>query len=277
MAGRISKYSEIASDLRSKIENGALGPGAQLPTEKELADSWGVSPNTIKKAVNELRQEGLVETFPQKGSFVAEPAPPFVITLNHMDLGEENAPGRGFGGGEGKAFVAEARRQQHRAHSSKPEVQVEDADSVQMKALGIEPVPPDSRQKPQVVRRSQERFVDGKPNSLQHSYFKLDLAIQAQALLKSVDIEEGTVAYLQSCGHVQTGYEDEFNARPPKEEELKFFGLSRGSLAVIEHKRTAYDQHGEPFRLTITVYKPGTNKIRFIAGEVPDEVWERGS
>lgn len=65
-----------------------------------------MSPNTIKKAVNELRQEGLVETVPQKGSFVAEPAAPFVITLNHTDLGEENAPGRGFGGGEGKAFVA---------------------------------------------------------------------------------------------------------------------------------------------------------------------------
>ncbi|SFN05741.1 DNA-binding transcriptional regulator, GntR family [Actinomadura madurae] len=277
MAGRVSKYSEIASDLRAKIDNGTLGPGVQLPTEKELADSWGVSPNTIKKAVNELRQEGLVETVPQKGSFVAEPAAPFVITLNHTDLGEGNALGRGFGGGEGEAFVAEAQRQGHRTHSSKPEVQVEDADSAQMEALGINPVPPDSPQKPQVVRRSQERFVDGKPNSLQHSYFKLELAIQAQALLKSVDIEEGTVAYLQSRGHEQTGYEDEFDARPPRDEELRFFGLSRGSLAVIEHKRTAYDQNGEPFRLTITVYKPGTNKIRFIAGDVPDTVWQHDS
>ncbi len=63
----------------------------------------------------------------------------------------------------------------------------------------------------------------------------------------------------------------------PTEEELKFFGLSKNSLAVIEHIRTAFDQNGEPFRLTVTVYKPGTNKIRFIAGDVPDEVWERGS
>ncbi|TDD91460.1 GntR family transcriptional regulator [Actinomadura darangshiensis] len=276
MAGRVSRYTEIADDLRDQIKRGALAPSAQLPTEKELAERWDVSPNTIKKAVNELRQEGLVDTVPQKGSFVAEPAAPFVITLNHTDLGEENAPGRGFGGGEGRAFVAEAERQEHRANSSKPEVQVEDAESVHMKALGITPVPPDQPQ-PQVVRRSQQRFVDGKPNSLQHSYFKLELAIEAQALLKSADIEEGTVAYLQSRGHVQTGYEDEFNARPPKEEELKFFGLSRGSLAVIEHTRTAYDQRGEPFRLTITVYKPGTNRIRFIAGDVPAEVWERGS
>ena len=50
----------------------------------------------------------------------------------------------------------------------------------------------------------------------------LELAIKAQALLKSVEIEEGTVAYLQ-------------------------------------------------------VYKPGANRIRFMAGEVPDEVWNSGS
>ncbi|MFC4050845.1 GntR family transcriptional regulator [Actinomadura syzygii] len=276
MADRIPKYVEIAQDLRAQIEDGTLPPAAQLPTEKELVEHWDVSANTIKKAVNELRQQGLVETVPQKGSFVAEPTAPFVITLNHTDLGEENPPGRGFGGGEGRAFTAEAERQNHAAHSSKPEVKVEDAEEPQMRALGIAPVAP-GEPRPQVVRRSQQRFVDGKPNSLQHSYFKLELAIQAQALLKSADIEEGTVAYLQSCGHVQTGYEDVFDARQPTEEELKFFGLSRGSLAVIEHRRTAYDQHGEPFRLTVTIYKPGTNRIRFIAGEVPVEVWERGS
>ncbi|MEO3827235.1 GntR family transcriptional regulator [Actinomadura sp. B10D3] len=54
MAGRVSKYSEIASDLRAKIENGTLGPGTRLPTKKELAESRVVSPSTIKKAVNEL-------------------------------------------------------------------------------------------------------------------------------------------------------------------------------------------------------------------------------
>ena len=70
------------------------------------------------------------------------------------------------------------------------------------------------------------RFVGGRPNSLQHSYFTRKLAVKAQALLKSVDIEEGTVAYLQRHGHVQTGYADEFDARPPTEQELRFFGLS---------------------------------------------------
>ncbi|XRQ03894.1 GntR family transcriptional regulator [Actinomadura welshii] len=268
-----SKYEEIARDLQQRIERGDLSPGARLPPAQELADLWGVSTSTVKKAVNELRKRGRVETVPQKGNFVTEAEQPLVITLNHTDLGQDNAPGRGFGGGEGTAFLAEAERQQHRAHFSVPTVVVGNATEAQAKALGI---PPD-REDSQVVLRYQQRFVDGKPNSLQHSYFRLELAIEAQALLKSVDIEEGTVAYLHSHGHVQTGYVDEFDARPPTEEELKFFGLSKDDLAVIEHRRTAYDQGGEPFRLTVTIYKPGANKIRSIAGEVPDEVWDRGS
>ncbi|MFS2292766.1 MAG: GntR family transcriptional regulator [Actinomadura sp.] len=273
MTDRRPKYLKIAEDLQGQIKRGDLAPGDQLPPEKELAVRWAVSANTIKKAVSELRKRGHVETVPQKGSFVAQPAQPFVITLNHMDLGEEDAPGRGFGGGEGRAFVAEAKRQNHEAHSSEPKVEVVDAEELQIKALGI---PPDQPH-PQVVRRSQERFVGGRPNSLQHSYFRLELAIKAQALLKSVDIKEGTVAYLQSHGHVQTGYEDEFDARPPTDPELKFFGLAKDRLAVIEHRRVAYDQNGDPFRLTVTIYKPGSNRIRFIAGEVPDAVWQSGS
>lgn len=276
MAGRTPKYVEIAQDLQAQIDSGRLAPGERLPPEKELALKWKVSENTIKAAVNELRKRRRVETVPQKGSFVSEPDQPFVITLNRKDLGDENAPGRGYGGGEGKAFMAEAKRQAHEASSSKPDVKVQDAEELQMKALGIPSVPADAP-RPQVVRRSQQRFVDEKPNSLQHSYFRLELAFKAQELLNSRDIEEGTVAYLKRCGHEQVGYEDEFDARPPTDEELKFFGLSKNSLAVIEHVRTAFDQNGEPFRLTVTVYKPGTNKIRFIAGQVPDEVWERGS
>lgn len=276
MANRTPKYVEIAQDLQAQIDSGRLAPGTRLPAEKELALKWNVSENTVKAAINELRKRGRVETVPQKGSFVTEPGRPIVITLNRTDLGDENAPGRGYGGGEGGAFMAEAKRQGREAHFSKPDVAVEDADELQMRALGIPRVPADGP-RPQVVRRSQQRFVDGKPNSLQHSYFRLELAFKAQELLNSRDIEEGTVAYLQNCGHEQVGYEDVFDARPPTEAEREFFGLSKGSLAVIEHTRTAYDGNAEPFRLTVTVYKPGANKIQFIAGEVPDEVWERGS
>lgn len=128
-----------------------------------------------------------------------------VITLNNTDLGDENTPGHGFGGGEGNAFLAEARRQRHEARFSKPDVAVEDAGGSQMKALGIPRVPEDGP-RPQVVRRSQQRFGTASrtrsstrtSNSNRHSS---ELAFQAQDLLNSRDIAGGTVAYLQSCGY----------------------------------------------------------------------------
>lgn len=166
MANRTPKYVEIAQDLRAQIQEGSLAPGDALPSEKELARHWRVSENTIKAAINELRRQGRIETVPKKGSFVTELSLPFVITLNYTDLGDENAPGRGHGGGEGSAFMAEAKRQKHEASTSKPDVYVQDAEELQMKALGIPPAPADDP-RPQVVRRSQQRFVDGKGHRLQ--------------------------------------------------------------------------------------------------------------
>ncbi|MGK5550172.1 GntR family transcriptional regulator [Actinomadura kijaniata] len=281
MAGRQPKYLEIARELQEQIDRNQLRPGDKLPTEKELAAAKGVSESTVKSAISELRKRGSVETIPKKGSFVAERTDPFVITLNNVDLGEGDG-GRGaqggegvggptppgVGGGEGRAFEAEARRQNRDAHSSVPKVDVRQATEKEARALGI----PADESEPQVVCRFQERFVDGKPNSLQTSIFTLDLAIKARRLLEQRNIQEGSVAYLQQQHQLeQIGYIDEFDARPPTEEESRFFGLSRGSLAVIEHSRTAYDQNGKPFRLTVTVYRPGDNKIRFVAGDVPPQ------
>ncbi|HEU5029991.1 MAG TPA: GntR family transcriptional regulator [Spirillospora sp.] len=269
MSPATPRYIEIARALQKRIESGELLPGDRLPTEHELAGEWNVSPNTAKQAMKELRRSGRVETLPHRGSFVSKESTPFVITLNDVDL-DEDLPGRP-GGGEGRAFVDEAERQGLRATSSLPRVSIAQATDAQKRALRLRGEP-----RPQIVRRTQQRFVDGRPNSLQHSYFALELALTAQALLAENEIAEGAVAYLRKHGHVQVGYEDGFDARPPTAEEMEFFGLPRDSLAVIEHSRTAFDQDGEPFRLTVTVYKPGANRIRFIAGDVPDGTRDPG-
>lgn len=68
-------YLQVAGGLRESIQAGELGPGSQLPTYQELADSWGVAVNTAKSAVSLLRDEGLVVVRHGKGSFVrTEPA-----------------------------------------------------------------------------------------------------------------------------------------------------------------------------------------------------------
>jgi DNA-binding GntR family transcriptional regulator len=68
-------YLQVAGGLRAAIQSGEYGPGAQLPTYQELADSWGVAVNTVKAAVTLLRDEGLVVTRQGKGSFVRTQRP----------------------------------------------------------------------------------------------------------------------------------------------------------------------------------------------------------
>ncbi|TDT31069.1 FadR/GntR family transcriptional regulator [Naumannella halotolerans] len=55
-------HQEVAGVLRRRIMLGGFSPDRRLPTERELAAVLEVSRNTVRKAVRELAEEGLVET-----------------------------------------------------------------------------------------------------------------------------------------------------------------------------------------------------------------------
>ena len=66
----MSKYKEIAEDIRKDILDGKYNPNEQLPLEKEMCEYYDVSRITIKKAVDELVDEGLVIKRRGAGTFV---------------------------------------------------------------------------------------------------------------------------------------------------------------------------------------------------------------
>lgn len=68
-------YRRIAADLEQQIRDGRIPPGGKLPGELELADMHGVSAGTVRRAVRQLRERGLVETLPHLGTFVVDPVP----------------------------------------------------------------------------------------------------------------------------------------------------------------------------------------------------------
>ncbi len=69
--GREIRYRTIADDLRAQMTAGELVAGAVLPSEAELAGSYGVSRVTVRKALDVLRDEGLVSSRQGSGWFVA--------------------------------------------------------------------------------------------------------------------------------------------------------------------------------------------------------------
>jgi GntR family transcriptional regulator len=63
-------YAQLAAILRGQIQRGELVPRQPLPSETYLVQHYGVSRGTARRAVAVLRDEGLVRTIAQRGSYV---------------------------------------------------------------------------------------------------------------------------------------------------------------------------------------------------------------
>ncbi|WP_198141941.1 GntR family transcriptional regulator [Leucobacter komagatae] len=68
----VSRTMEAAAEIRSRISHGELKPGDRVP-EAKLAESLGVSRNTLREAFRSLNQEGLITQVPNRGAYVAIP------------------------------------------------------------------------------------------------------------------------------------------------------------------------------------------------------------
>lgn len=62
---------EVAATISSRIQSGTLHPGEQLPAERQLADSLGVSRPVVREALAQLKLDGFVESRQGVGVFVA--------------------------------------------------------------------------------------------------------------------------------------------------------------------------------------------------------------
>src|SRR2546426_4491017 len=66
---------QLTEQLRHAIEGGGIRRDQALPSIRELAGFLGVNPNTVARAIDDLKRSGYVEARRGKGIFVA-PAPP---------------------------------------------------------------------------------------------------------------------------------------------------------------------------------------------------------
>lgn len=64
----------LSLSMQRWVREGRLAPGDQLPTEKQLADRFGVSRAVVREAIARLKADGYVETRQGRGAFVATQA-----------------------------------------------------------------------------------------------------------------------------------------------------------------------------------------------------------
>ncbi|MFI9269791.1 GntR family transcriptional regulator [Kitasatospora sp. NPDC052896] len=73
----------MADDLRRRIGSGVLAAGSKLPPERELAATYEVGLPTLRRALDELQSEGLIEKVHGNGNFVRRPVQPITYPGGH--------------------------------------------------------------------------------------------------------------------------------------------------------------------------------------------------
>jgi GntR family transcriptional regulator len=67
-------YRQLADTLRANLESGKMRPNEMLPTERELAVTYDMSRDTVRKAIKLLEEQGLLYSDQGRGTFAAPEA-----------------------------------------------------------------------------------------------------------------------------------------------------------------------------------------------------------
>jgi GntR family transcriptional regulator len=82
----VSYYVQLIQQVRQALLFGLLRPGDRLPTVKEVVAQIAVNPNTVLRAYRDLEHDGLVNSRPGLGTFVAADVPAAVDRDSYRSL-----------------------------------------------------------------------------------------------------------------------------------------------------------------------------------------------
>lgn len=83
---------QLAALLRARVLDGTYAAGGLLPSETRLSQEYGVGRGTVRRAVAELRAEGLVDAAPGRGTRVREVAERQVVAVPRGSLIDSRMP-----------------------------------------------------------------------------------------------------------------------------------------------------------------------------------------
>ncbi len=72
MISRVRPTEQVRLQLESAVRDGAFAPGERLPSERELAETFGVSRVSVREAVRWLVGVGLIRVHQGRGAFVVD-------------------------------------------------------------------------------------------------------------------------------------------------------------------------------------------------------------
>ena len=228
----LPKYLQIAGHIRDQIVRGDLLPGAEVPSERELAASWRVARPTAARALETLRVQGLVSSVQGSGTYVRDPS----AAPRARERYERAGGGSGmYGVGETVEFLA---------------TEVVPAPDHVAEALQL-------TAEADVIRRARLlRNADGRPIELSTSWFAGTLVDQAPELLVPERLVGGTARYLAGItGRAPAYGRDQVAARLAMSEEARLLELGEPA-AVLVYRFTVYSEADQPIQTDDATYPP---------------------
>ena len=243
-------YQRIVAELRAEIVTGQREPGSRLPSENELAQRFDTSRPTVRRAIVQLKAEGLVITGQGRASLV-RPTPHVRLQLfgsayrQHRDAGQ---PG----------FNAQVIEQGQRPEQRLTEVAAITAPEGIASRLDLD-------ETASVVARRRVFVIDDQPVALVDSFYPASWAA-GTAIAEARRIRGGVHAVIEDqAGPIRRRISrsvDELVARMPTPAEAKQLSLPPG-VPVVRVLRTIYDSDGRPVEVQETIAAGDRHEFRY--------------
>lgn len=221
-------------------------PGDQLPTYEELRQAYRCSTGVARKAIDLLRQQGLVVSKQGKGVFVREHATPKRHGIDRYARSRWR---------QGTAIHdAEAGSQGLSVQQIYRELGETPAPQSVAEAFGVEEGAP-------VWVRRRTTIVADRPHQLADSYYPLDLAL-GTPLTREDSGPGGGFARLDEAGDPLAEISEEWSARMPTSPESVALHLP-GGTPVIDLTRIVYDTKGRAVEIMLAVIAADTVRMSY--------------
>lgn len=224
----MTRYRDIADDLRRRIVQGEFGAGERMPGEQHLAGDYGVSRGVVRNALAALQRRGLVESHPGSG---------WRVRADFRT--QEFAEMRSF------AQWAQSRRMTPGGHVVRQERGP--ATAVDARVLRM-------RAGDDVLRVTRVRTLDGRPVMVERTTYPPRTA----SVIESLPPDEPSVmAVLQAAGFIMAFGTHRIDTVAASGEDAELLGLRR-STRLLRLRRETKTQDGMPIEYGDDRYAPDT-------------------
>jgi DNA-binding GntR family transcriptional regulator len=234
-------YLRVLEDLRGRILDGALGPGARVPSRNAIIARYGVGETAAKHALQVLATEGLIEARAGSGSYVRQ-----VPAACYLDHDRPHFPGSPFGLDETarqRRGPAGARRLawEHQSELLPPPAHI-------ARRLGLDPAVD------RVMRTRYLLSADGAPVQLATSYEPAGLTAETPVARPEQGplAGRGVIERMASIGISVDQVIEEISVRPSLRAEGAALGIPPGApVLLVERKHLAGEQAVEAGEIVI--------------------------